>query len=236
MSRTREAQALPTGDEKRRAVRQMFDDIAPRYDLVNRVMTFGMDVGWRRRTVAALGLPPGSVVLDLASGTGDLCHELRKSKLRPVAADLSVGMLRNATHTEPREQADAARLPHPDGSFDGMVCGFALRNFVDLASVLAESARVVAPGGRIALLEVAIPENAVLRAGHSLYFRRIVPLLGGWLGRNRKAYSYLPRSTAYLPPVAELLEIVAAAGFVSVQRKLLGPRVAQLITATRRDS
>lgn len=223
---------LPQGDEKRKAVQAMFDTIAPRYDLVNRVMTFRMDVGWRRRTVRDLGLRPGSCVIDLASGTGDLCHDLERAGLRPVALDLSFGMLDHATTQAPRVQGDALTLPFAGGSLDGAVCGFALRNFVSLPPMLAELARVVRPGGRIALLDVSVPANPVLRAGHAVYFGRVVPLIGGLLS-DGAAYRYLPRSVAYLPDPSELLRMVRDAGFTTVERVQLSTGISQLISATR---
>lgn len=223
---------LPEGDEKVQAVRSMFDSIAPRYDLVNRLMTFGLDVRWRRRTVRSLRLGPGSLVLDLACGTGDLCRDLADHGLRPVGADLSLGMLQAARTTAPLVQADALRLPVGDAGADGVTCGFALRNLVDLAPFLRELGRVVRPGGRIALLEVATPPNPVMRFGHGVYFGRVVPVVGGLLS-DGAAYRYLPRSVAYLPPPDELLAMVAAAGFTQVERVLLSRGVAQLITATR---
>jgi demethylmenaquinone methyltransferase/2-methoxy-6-polyprenyl-1,4-benzoquinol methylase len=223
---------LPEGAEKVRAVRAMFDAIAPRYDVVNRVMTFRMDVGWRRRTVAALGLPRGARVLDLACGTGDLCCELQSTGLRPVGVDLSYGMLAAARTSAPLAQADALTLPVPDRSVDGVTCGFALRNLVALAPFLDELARVVRPAGRIALLEVATPSNAVLRWGHQVYFGRVVPVIGGLLS-DHAAYRYLPRSVAYLPEPDELTGMVTEAGFVEVERRLLAGGIAQLITGTR---
>jgi len=223
---------LPQGEAKVRAVRSMFDAIAPRYDLVNRVMTFGLDVAWRRRTVRDLGLPAGSVVLDLASGTGDLCAELARQGLRPAGFDLSLGMLQAARRPHPRVQADVLRLPVPDGRADGAVCGFALRNLVELPAFFAELARVLRPGGRIGLLEVAEPDNAVLRKGHQLYFGSVVPRIGGLLS-DGDAYRYLPRSVAYLPPPVELVDLLRRAGFVQVRRELLTLGAAQLLTATR---
>ena len=226
------AQALPQGDEKRKAVQAMFDTIAPRYDLVNRVMTFRMDVGWRRRTVRDLGLAPGSLVVDLASGTGDLCHDLTRASLRPVAVDLSFGMLDHATHRFPRVQGDGLTLPFATGSVDGVVCGFALRNFVALPPVLAELARIIRPGGRIALLDVSVPANPLLRMGHGIYFGRVVPLIGGLLS-DGAAYRYLPKSVAYLPPPAEMLRMIHDAGFTAVERSQLSTGISQLICATR---
>jgi demethylmenaquinone methyltransferase/2-methoxy-6-polyprenyl-1,4-benzoquinol methylase len=223
---------LPTGAAKVTAVRSMFDAIAPRYDLVNRVMTFGLDVRWRKRTVRALGLPAGSTVLDLACGTGDLCRELAAAGHRPIGADLSFGMLAAARTAAPLFQADALRLPVPDAAVDGVTCGFALRNFVDLPAFLAEVARVVRPGGRIALLEVAEPPNRLVRRGHALYFGRVVPVIGGVLS-DRDAYRYLPRSVAYLPEPPALVAGIAAAGFADAGRTLLSGGIAQLLVGTR---
>ncbi|MFP5375917.1 MAG: ubiquinone/menaquinone biosynthesis methyltransferase [Acidimicrobiia bacterium] len=225
-------EALPQGEAKVRAVRQMFDAIAPRSDLVNRVMTFRMDVGWRRAAVAALGLWPGARVVDVAAGTGDLCRELGRRGLRAVGVDLSWGMLAHASTVAPLVQADALRLPLPAGSVDGVTCGFALRNLVDLEAFFAEAARVLAPGGRMALLEVAEPANPVLRWGHSVYFGRVVPRIGGLLS-DAAAYRYLPRSVAYLPPRPALLAQIRAAGFSAVERRPLSAGIAQLLTATR---
>lgn len=214
------------------AVRTMFDTIAPRYDLVNRIMTFGMDRGWRRATVASLQLPPGSVVLDLACGTGDLCRDLVRAGYRAVGVDLSLGMLHHARTPSPLAQGDALALPFPDGSLSGVVSGFALRNFVELPPAFDELARVVRPGGRIALLDVARPSNPVLRAGHAVYFGHVAPVIGGLLS-DPTAYRYLPRSVAYLPEPAELLKQLAASGFSMAERRLLSGGITQLYTAVQ---
>jgi demethylmenaquinone methyltransferase / 2-methoxy-6-polyprenyl-1,4-benzoquinol methylase len=223
---------LPEGDEKVRAVRSMFDAIAPRYDLVNRVMTFRMDVGWRKRTVRDLRLGPGSLVADLACGTGDFCRELEAQGLKPIGFDLSFGMLANARTGAPLAEADILRLPVPDASLDGITCGFALRNLVELGAFFTELGRVVRPGGRIAILEVAQPPNPVLRWGHGIYFGKVVPMVGGLLS-DPGAYRYLPKSVAYLPEPEQMLATLADAGFVQVERTLLSTGISQLITATR---
>lgn len=223
---------LPRGEEKVRAVRSMFDAIAPRYDLVNRVMTFGLDVRWRKRAVRDLRLPAGSVVLDLAAGTGDFCRELEAAGMRPVGMDLSFGMLSAARTGAPLVQADILRLPVPDGSIDGVTCGFALRNLVELEPFFADLARAVRPGGRIALLDVGAPTNPVLRWGHGVYFGTVVPRIGGWLS-DPAAYRYLPKSVAYLPEPDELVAMVRRAGFSDTTRSLLAPGAAQLLVGTR---
>ncbi len=223
---------LPQGDEKARAVEDMFDRIAPRYDLLNRMLTFRMDVGWRRTSVHSLQLLGGARVLDLACGTGDLCRTLESAGYQPIGVDFSAGMLAAARTDVPLVRADAMRLPFPDGSIDGLTCGFALRNFVELAPVLTECARVLRSRGRIALLDVGEPASAPARAVHSMWFRRVVPFVGGLLS-DRSAYAYLPASTAYLPPRTQLLQIVGEAGFVDVSHRTLGAGAAQLITGTR---
>ncbi|MHB1929582.1 MAG: ubiquinone/menaquinone biosynthesis methyltransferase [Acidimicrobiales bacterium] len=229
------AAALPEGDDKRRAVRAMFDTIAPRYDLVNRIMTFGMDRGWRRAAVQGLGLAAGARVVDVACGTGELCRDLASAGCRPFGVDLSAGMLRHARTDAPLVHADALRLPLPDGAVDGAVSGFALRNFVALPPLFAELRRVLRPGGRIALLDVAAPTQPVLRAGHAVYFGRVVPLVGAALS-DAAAYRYLPRSVAYLPPAAALVGQLRSAGFADVEHRLLSGGITQLLTATRAGS
>ncbi len=223
---------LPRGDEKAATVRSLFDRISPRYDLVNRVMTFGMDIGWRRRAVRELRLPRGSRVFDLACGTGDLCRELQRAGYRPVGYDFAFGMLANARTDAPLVQADALRLPVRDGSADGVTCGFALRNVVSLEELFAELGRIVRPGGAIALLDASRPDRPILRAGHAVYFERVVPVIGGLLS-DRDAYAYLPKSMAYLPPGGEMLAMLRAAGFPSARRLQLSGGITQLLTGVR---
>jgi len=223
---------LPAGDDKARAVRGMFDRVAPRYDLVNRVMTLGMDVGWRRRAVRELHLPPGSIVFDLACGTGDLCCELDRAGYRAVGFDFSHRMLRAARTPAPLVQADVLRLPAADGSAEGATCGFALRNVVSLGDLFAELARVVRPGGAISLLDASRPDNRILRAGHAIYFEKVVPVIGGALS-DRTAYRYLPRSMAYLPPTAEMVAMLRRVGFPSIRRLQLSGGITQLFVGTR---
>jgi demethylmenaquinone methyltransferase/2-methoxy-6-polyprenyl-1,4-benzoquinol methylase len=224
---------LPVGAEKTRRVRAMFDTIAPRYVLVNRLITFGLDARWRARTVRALGLPPGSVVVDVATGTGELSAVARRAGFEALGFDLSLGMLAAADDGLPTAQCDAAFLPVATGAADGVVCGFALRNFTERAACLAEMGRVLRPGGRLALLEVGAPERAMTRRGFDVWFNSVVPLVGGAVS-DKEAYRYLPRSVAYLPTPEGLRDELCDAGFSSVNRHLLSGGLSQLIVATRR--
>jgi len=223
---------LPKGAEKVEAVREMFDAIAPRYDLVNRLMTFRLDTRWRKKTVSALNLPKGSRVLDLASGTGDLCIELKQNGYQPISMDLSFGMLSADRSGAPRTQVDILKLPIPNMCVDGITCGFALRNLENLQMFFIELARVTRHGGRIALLDVSVPTNRLIRFGNSIYFGRIVPIIGG-LFSNRAAYRYLPRSVAYLPEPDQLVAMLKQSGFTDAKHTQLSGGLTQLLVATR---
>jgi demethylmenaquinone methyltransferase/2-methoxy-6-polyprenyl-1,4-benzoquinol methylase len=224
---------LPQGDAKAKVVQNMFDAIAPRYDLVNRIMTFRLDTRWRKIAVRKLALTRGARVLDLASGTGDLCINLRKAGLHPLSFDMSFGMLAADHSNAPRVQADILRLPIATQSVDGVTCGFALRNLVDLNVFFHEIARVTKSGGRIALLDVSTPTNPVIRWGNSVYFGKVVPRIGGLLS-NRAAYDYLPKSVAYLPAPEQLVRMLQDAGFEHVRHEQLSGGLTQLMHATKR--
>ena len=223
---------LPQGAEKVVAVQEMFDAIAPRYNFVNRLMTFGLDNKWRKRTVLSLHLPPGSRVLDLASGTGDLCIDLERNGHVPLSLDISLGMLRADRSGSPRSQADIQKLPFPNACVDGIVCGFALRNLENLQTFFTEIARVTRFKGRIALLDVGIPTNRFVRFGNSIYFGKLVPLIGG-IFSDRAAYKYLPRSIAYLPNPKIIVEMLERSGFADVKHEQLSGGLTQLFSATR---
>jgi len=226
---------LPEPAEKAAAVDAMFDTIAPRYDRLNRILTFGLDVAWRRKAVDALRLSAGARVLDIACGTGDFCREISAAGGQPIGLDRSAGMLAAAVAAgtrSPLVRGDGLLLPVADRTFDGVTCGFALRNVVALEPLFAECARVLKPAGRFAFLEVAEPESAVVRAGHRAYFRHVVPFVGGLLS-DRAAYRYLPDSTAYLPSPRVLTAQLTGAGFTDVTRRLLGLGAAQLLSGTR---
>ena len=232
---TKTAAPLPAPADKAAAVRDMFDRIAPRYDLVNRIMTARQDVRWRRRAIDTFTFEPGALVLDLACGTGDFCIELARAHYRPIGVDSSAGMLDRARLRTDAElvNADILALPIDDGAAAGITCGFALRNVVDIERCFAEMARVLRPGGQIAVLEVAEPSTPLIRWAHALYFGKVVPIVGGLISGDRAAYAYLPASTVYLPPTSELLDCVRRAGFTGVRHQRLGFGAAQLITGRR---
>ncbi len=178
----------------------MFDSIAPRYDLVNCLMTFGLDAPWRRRTIALLHLRPGSVVLDVGCGTGDLARSLRRSGQRAVGIDLSLGMLAAArTGGAPLAQADAVALPFRSASVDAVVSGFAVRNFADLPAVVHELGRVLRPGGRLcpARGRRASQRSFASRASGLVHPRRACP--GSRLVRRRRLP--VPAPIGRLPPL-----------------------------------
>ncbi len=213
----------------------MFDRIAPRYDMMNRLISLGLDQGWRRIALDRARVGPGDRVLDLACGTGDMCEAARARGAVVVGADFAREMLRGARQREIDANfvaADAARLPVATASIDVLTCGFALRNFVSLPEVFSEIARVLAPGGRIALIDVDRPRSALVRFGHSLYFDRFVPWLGARLS-DRDAYRYLPESTAYLPDADELFAMLGKAGIQQIAKKSLLLGTAQILTGVR---
>jgi demethylmenaquinone methyltransferase/2-methoxy-6-polyprenyl-1,4-benzoquinol methylase len=226
---------LPRPEDKVLAVRAIFERIAPRYDALNRVLSLGLDRGWRRLALDAIGVGPGDRVLDLACGTGDLAALAAARGATVFGADFARAMLAGAQRRDARchlVQADATALPLPDAWASAVTCGFALRNFVSLPRVFAELARVVAPGGRIALLDVDRPDAALPRFGHALWFDRVVPRVGGWFS-DRAAYAYLPKSTVYLPPAAVLAAQLCDAGFAAATKRALLFGSAQLWTARR---
>jgi len=226
---------LPRGDAKHEAVRQMFDRIAPRYDLMNRLLTGGLDQRWRRRLLSRVTVGDGDVVVDVACGTGDLAELARKRGAFVLGVDFAFEMLRGAARRQATPAlvcADAARLPLPDACANVVTCGFAMRNFVALPPVFQEMARILRPGGRLAILEVDRPSSTWVARAHSLYFDRVVPQIGALLS-DRAAYRYLPQSTAYLPSLQALRSLLATAGFAAISREPLLLGTAQILTAVR---
>ena len=213
------------------AVRGMFDRIAPVYDTMNRVMTAGLDVRWRR-LAAASAVRAGDRVLDAACGTGDLAlADLRAGAGAVTGLDFSPRMLERARRKAPAiewVEGDLLALRFEDGAFDAATIGFGIRNVSDLELGLRELRRVLRPGGRLAVLEITRPRGA-LRPFYSLWFDRLVPLLGRLLPGGA-AYAYLPASVSRFPRAEELAEVIRAVGFEQVDFRLLGGSIVALHT------
>jgi demethylmenaquinone methyltransferase/2-methoxy-6-polyprenyl-1,4-benzoquinol methylase len=203
--------AAGTGTLPADSVRAMFDRIAGVYDVMNTVMTAGLHHRWRSRAVDLARVGPGTRALDVATGTGDLAIELASRGGDVVGSDFSEGMLARARTKAPGltwEQADAMALPYPDDEFDSVTVGFGARNFGDLDQGLREMVRVVKPGGRVVILEITTPQKPPLSTFFSLWFDRIVPLMG----RFDEAYTYLPNSVKRFPGPEPLAASLVAAG------------------------
>src|SRR3954462_11241885 len=200
------------------SVRAMFDRIAGVYDLMNTVMTAGLHHRWRERAVDLARVGPGSTALDVATGTGDLTIELARRGASVVGSDFSEGMLAKARLKAPLrwEQADAMNLPYEDDSFDAATVGFGARNFGDLDRGLREMVRVVRPGGRVVVLEITTPTKPPLSTFFSIWFDRIVPLLGK-IAAQPEAYTYLPSSVKRFPGPAALGGVLHGAGLHDVR-------------------
>jgi len=232
MKQSRMKPVLPTFSEKELTVRKMFDRIAPRYDLLNRLITFGLDTKWRKKTVKHINTHPGGKILDVACGTGDLCNSLCKAGMKAIGMDFSRGMLKSFNSNAPLINGDALKIPIHSSSVDGVTCGFALRNFLDINPFLNEVARILKPGSRVALLEVDEPGNRYMKMVHSFYFNKIVPFIGG-LFSDKAAYSYLPRSVVYLPKEDEIIKMIECSGLSNVKKFRLTGGIAQLLVAEK---
>lgn len=221
----------PQDDAARPGSGAMFDRIAGRYDLLNRVMTFGLDHGWRRRTVAALELRAGSRVLDLATGTADMALEVLRQQpgARVIGLDPSTNMLAigrdkvAARHLDERIELRAGvaeQLPFDDDSFDGLCIAYGIRNVPDRRRALAEMARVVRPGGRVAILEATEAQGGPLALGARIWVRQVVPRLGALLSKAPE-YRYLQSSIAAFPAPAEFARWMEQAGLRILQRRAM---------------
>jgi demethylmenaquinone methyltransferase/2-methoxy-6-polyprenyl-1,4-benzoquinol methylase len=234
---------MPTpGAPEKAAVRTMFDRIAPRYDLLNRVLSAGIDVRWRRLCIDGAG--PATRLLDVCSGTGDLLVEFlrRDAGRRGVGIDLSSGMLvRGAEKLRRRGFAgrawmsagDAERLPVAAGCVDAVTVAFGIRNVGDPAAALREMFRVLRPGGRAVVLEFSTPEGT-LGAAYRLYFTHVLPRIGGWVSGDAGAYAYLPASVARFARPAEFGALMTAAGFSGVGWRSLTGGIAHLYIGERK--
>lgn len=208
-------------------VQDMFDRIAARYNLMNRLMTFGQDMKWRRFVVRQTGLRPGDKLLDLATGTGDIAFEALRMVpgVIAVGGDFSLGMMRVGSHLPLGARvfwngADALNLPYPEATFDAVTAGYLIRNVYDIPRAFAEQLRVLKPGGRAVILDTSPPPRNLLRPFILFHLKYVIPTLGKLISENADAYQYLPESTQAFRTPDELAALMRQAGFVNVQYKL----------------
>ena len=211
---------LPLDRESSR-IQEMFGRVAPRYDLLNHLLSGSLDRLWRRRLARSMALPAGARVLDVCSGTGDQATALRRRGYRVAAVDFCLPMLaisrsklEGAGFCGP-VQGDALRLPVADGAFDGASVSFGLRNVTELDGALCELARVLRPGGELRVLEFGVPVAQPMRTLYLFYFKRLLPRVGSWISGDPAAYSYLPHSVLGFPQRQELVDRLLAAGFAT---------------------
>jgi demethylmenaquinone methyltransferase/2-methoxy-6-polyprenyl-1,4-benzoquinol methylase len=208
-------------------IRVMFDRIAPTYDLLNRLISFGLDTGWRRKAIALLAEYPGGSFLDIAAGSGDISVGLASLGPRlTTGTDFSTNMLRlyaGKMRAKSRggrfavAAADALSLPFRDRTFDGTITAFGIRNFADRPLALREMRRVLRPGGRAVILELTVPENRLLRSLYGLHSKVLLPVAGTLISGDSSAYRYLPASIEAFPPPDEFLAMIRDAGFVGAE-------------------
>lgn len=213
-------------EDKSKIIQDMFNDIAPRYDLLNRVLSFNRDVAWRRAAVKAVDIKPGMRLLDLACGTGDVIAEIKKqvSDVTIIGGDFSLNMLKIAKKKisdVPFSAADAHNLPFKDNTFDRITIAFGFRNVTDKEKGLKEFYRIMKKDGRLCILEFSQSENKFFGHVYKFYFTKILPFVGGLVSGNKKAYAYLPDSVYKFPKRPEYRKMIENAGFVSTEFKSL---------------
>ena len=211
---------------KREQVEQMFDNISPKYDLLNRLFSMGIDQGWRRKVVRMVGEEPVEHLLDVATGTADLAILGSLKARRVTGADISEGMLKLGREKVARRgladritlvQADSEALPFPDGTFDAVTVAFGVRNFEHLEQGVRDMVRVLRPGGRLFVLEFSRPRKAPFRQLFRFYFHRVMPSVGKAISRDSAAYTYLPRSVDAFPEGADFEALLQRAGLTEVR-------------------
>ncbi len=220
---------LPSPDQKATYVNRMFADIAPRYDLMNRLMTGGQDVRWRHELIGLCDLPPHGKLLDVGTGTGDIADEALRQhpSVTAIGCDFTYEMMAFGQPTRSHvrfSQGDALHLPFPNHTFDAVTSGFLLRNVTNIDAALAEQVRVVKPGGRVICLETTPPSQAILGPLVRFHMFHIIPLLGRLISPNGSAYQYLPASTTVFPEPDELARKMEWVGLKNVffRKKMLG--------------
>lgn len=241
---TEESMLVPADRATKRAfVRGMFSAIAPRYDLLNHLLSFNIDRRWRRRAIAALAWrdAPAGMYLDLCAGTLDVAATLAREggfRGRVLGADFAEPMLRagreKITSLVSPVVADALELPLPDECASGAIVAFGIRNVSDLDAALSEVFRVLGRGARFVILEFTTPRNPLMRSLYHVYFHHLLPVIGGIVSGHRTAYRYLPASVAHFPGEEELARRLGAAGFAEVKWTSLSFGIAAIHVGTKR--
>lgn len=244
--RTEEKERTDKIIERKRRIQAMFNGIARRYDLLNHLLSGGVDIYWRRRALDAVEVARPRRVLDLATGTGDLAlAALRLDPGRVVGVDVALNMVRlgvvKAARSPGRERlrlmgGDAERLPFGDGSFDLVTVAFGVRNFGHIPTGLAEALRVLRPGGELMVLDFAEPETPLFRSLYRFYFHRVLPLVGGIISGNRAAYAYLPRSVTDFPQGEAFVALMRQAGFARPRAVPLSLGISSLYLGRKPDA
>lgn len=224
-------------EDKKIQVEQMFDNIAPRYDFLNRLLSMRIDTFWRKRLVDKAIEVSSKTILDVACGTGDLTISLAKrTKANVEGVDLSAGMVK--VGQEKMQQlgldvklvvGDAEKLPYEDASFDVVTCAFGVRNFGNLKGGLYEMKRVLKPGGRLLILEFSQSKNVLFK----FYFKHVLPTVGGWISKDKRAYQYLPTSVGEFPSGEKFVSLLAEIGFHETSFKPLTGSIATIYQAQR---
>lgn len=233
-----------TDQTKKEEVREMFDNIAPKYDLLNHTLSVNIDRIWRRRVVNEVRRAKPRRILDVATGTGDLAIALarRIRDVQVMGVDLSEAMLAVARRkVEARgldnrivlERGDAEHLDVADASVDAATVAFGVRNFGDLGAGLRELARTIKPGGKVVILEFSRPRNRAFRALYEFYSYKILPRIGGLVSRDKRAYEYLPASVGEFPAPAVFLEMMEKAGFRNCRARSQSFGIAQIYIGER---
>jgi len=224
---------------KKEQVQSMFDAIAHRYDLLNRVLSGGTDVYWRRKALKLTRIQPGAILLDIACGTGDVSIEARKMGVTSIfGADVSYNMLtlfqkKSDWITGKSVQMVAEHIPLKGASVTNITVAFGVRNFYDLPLAFASFHRILKPGGKATILEFRMPSNPLVKAGYRFYFKRILPFLGKFVSKHPDAYQYLPDSVEEFDRKVNLPQLLQEAGFKHVEAHPLTFGIAQVVIATK---
>lgn len=230
-------------ETKHKQIEQMFDNIAPAYDSMNRFMSFRLDIKWRRKSLEYLQKDKPQQILDIATGTGDLAIDIAKI-LKPkkiIGADLSTKMMSIASEKVKEnkleniisfQKEDCTNLSFEDNSFDAVSLGFGIRNFEDISAGLNEIYRVLKPKGRVCIIELSKPNNPIYKIGYNLY-TKIIPFIGSFFSKDKKAYKYLPKSIDLVPQGKNMIKLIEKAGFKDTINKTYTFGVCSLYLGTK---